>query len=187
MRPIIEPPDIAEYADIIKERVTIEEAVRFYFNAVPRHNRIPCPLHGGKDLNFSFKRNFYRCFVCGKSGDVISLVRDYFGLSFPDAVRKLNDDFQIGLAVDGGGSTDPTALRAAAELRRRRQEREADFEEAKSRYEAALDEWVRCDRALREKPVGDPDHDRAERDIARAAYYLDEEETNLAKFRSQRG
>lgn len=187
MRPISEPPSFADYADIIKERVTIEEAVRFYFNATPRHNRIPCPLHGGKDLNFSFKRNFYRCFVCGKSGDLISLVRDYFGLSFPDAVRKLNDDFQIGLALNGGGSADPTARRAAEELRRRRQERDRAFEEAKARYEAALDEWVRCDRAIREKPVGDPDHDRAERDITRAAYYLDEEENNLAKFTSKCG
>jgi len=61
----------------------------------------PCPLHGGKALNH-FKvnpvKNIYHCFVCGKSGDAITFLMDYQGLSYPDAIRWLGSKY--GIQVD---------------------------------------------------------------------------------------
>ena len=68
---------IEDIAETIHASVTIEEALRLYCPGTEiRHHRCPCPIHNGKDYNFSFTENGYRCFVCGASGDVISLVKD---------------------------------------------------------------------------------------------------------------
>jgi hypothetical protein len=57
--------------------------------------RIPCPLHGGRNPNFSFDDHMWRCFSCGRHGDAIQFVMDLFGLSFRDALAKLSTDFGI--------------------------------------------------------------------------------------------
>ncbi len=50
-----------------------------------------CPFHGEKTPSFSVNENnqFYHCFGCGKSGDVISFVQEYYKLPFMEAVEKL--------------------------------------------------------------------------------------------------
>lgn len=183
MKPIL---DLSEYAQIIKDRVTMDDIVGGYFpNPPPRYKRIPCPLHGGKDYNFSYNRKYYKCFVCGQSGDVIKFVQTNFNLSFADAIKKLNHDFNVGLPIDGSDVNTIRDLQLKAE--RQKAEREAverERAEAVARYNAALDRWVALDRALREGHPGDPDHDTAERDIAKASYLLDMEEINLARLRS---
>lgn len=184
MKPII---DMRECAEIIKSRVTMDEIVGGYFpDPPPRYRRIPCPLHGGTNRNFSYSDRFYKCFVCGASGDVIRLVQDYFKLSFADAVKKLNADFHVGLDLDGGAVSAESAARASAEAERLRAEREArrrEVEAAEAEYSAALSRWVRLDRQLWSFPPGSAEHDEAERQIAQAAYLLDEEEMRLARIR----
>ena len=183
MKPIL---DLSEYAQIIKDRVTMDDIVGGYFpNPPPRYKRIPCPLHGGKGYNFSYNRKFYKCFVCGQSGDVIKLVQTHFNLSFADAIKKINRDFNVGLPIDGDldANTVRSLQREAERRRAEREAREREGAEAVARYNAALDRWVALDRALREGHPGDPAHDTAERDIAKANYLLDVEEINLARLR----
>lgn len=43
------------------------------------------------------KGKHWKCWSCNKGGNVINFVRDFFGLSFPEAVCKLADDFNITL------------------------------------------------------------------------------------------
>lgn len=52
-----------------------------------------CPFHNEKTPSFSVNRDrqMYHCFGCGKSGDAITFLREYEGLSYPDALRKLAD------------------------------------------------------------------------------------------------
>ncbi|MBN2309778.1 MAG: DNA primase, partial [Candidatus Hydrogenedentes bacterium] len=52
-----------------------------------------CPFHQEKTPSFSVsrERQMFHCFGCGKSGDVITFIREYEGLSFGEAVRKLAD------------------------------------------------------------------------------------------------
>lgn len=58
-----------------------------------------CPFHHEKTPSFSIDpvRQFFHCFGCKKSGDAISFVREYEGLPFGDAVRKLGE--RAGIAV----------------------------------------------------------------------------------------
>lgn len=183
MKPIL---DLSEYAQIIKDRVTMDDIVGGYFpNPHPRYKRIPCPLHGGKDYNFSYNRKFYKCFVCGQSGDVIKFVQTHFNISFADAIKKINRDFNVGLPIDGDldANTIQSLQREAERRKAEREAREREGEAAVARYHAAMDRWVALDRALREGHPGDPAYDTAERDIAKANYLLDVEEINLARLR----
>ncbi len=48
-----------------------------------------CPFHEEKSASFtvSEQKGIYKCFGCGASGDAISFLMDYLGLSFPEAVE----------------------------------------------------------------------------------------------------
>ena len=50
-----------------------------------------CPFHSEKTPSFSVNegKQFYHCFGCGKSGDVIGFVQEYYRLPFMEAVEKL--------------------------------------------------------------------------------------------------
>jgi len=48
-----------------------------------------CPFHEEKTPSLYTKNNFYYCFGCGASGDVIDLAMKLYHLTFPEAVKKL--------------------------------------------------------------------------------------------------
>jgi len=50
-----------------------------------------CPFHEEKTASFmvSEKKQIFKCFGCGKAGNVITFVRDYEKISFLEAVKKL--------------------------------------------------------------------------------------------------
>lgn len=109
--------------ETVKSAVSMPRAIERYADPGHRKGRCPCPIHGGKDDNLSYTDTQFHCFVCGAGGDVITLVEKIFNLSFPDAVRKLAEDFGVAPGVD------PEAVRRrqlAAEARKRRAEREKD-------------------------------------------------------------
>lgn len=142
------------YADEIKARIPLLESLNFY-GFHPSYNRMPCPFHNGKDRNLSIKRDHFRCFVCGEHGDVITFVMKYFGLSFMDAMRKLNDDFGLRLPLDKKDQTVafvPTPDQT--EKQRKAQERKKRLEELQKRYEDAFGAYAACDVIImRCKPV----------------------------------
>jgi len=64
-----------------------------------------CPLHTEKTPSFHVRTdNSFKCFGCGKSGDVIQFVRDIEHLSFPEAVEKLANQQNIPLEYEGGAN-----------------------------------------------------------------------------------
>ena len=58
-----------------------------------------CPFHSEKTPSFSVSesKQFYHCFGCGKSGDVINFVSEYYRLPFMEAVEKLAKENGIRL------------------------------------------------------------------------------------------
>ncbi|MFM9902730.1 MAG: DNA primase, partial [Polaromonas sp.] len=58
-----------------------------------------CPFHGEKSPSFSVSpaKQFYHCFGCGKTGNVISFLMEHAGMSFIEAVEDLAQ--QTGLQV----------------------------------------------------------------------------------------
>ncbi len=56
-----------------------------------------CPFHNEKSPSFTVndQKGFYHCFGCQAHGDIIGFVMNSQGLSFPESVVKLADDFGI--------------------------------------------------------------------------------------------
>ena len=82
----------------IRRRLSIADVLSHYGYSVGRNGRAPCPLHRGKNLNFSYNRDVFHCFVCEENGDIFSLVMKMFGIPFKESVVKLNHDFFLGLS-----------------------------------------------------------------------------------------
>lgn len=81
--------------DIIKSKLDMPAILRRYGFGYSR--RMRCPLHNGQDLNFEVKESTWRCYSHCGNGDVISFVQKLFSLSFPEALKKIDSDFALGI------------------------------------------------------------------------------------------
>lgn len=86
-------------AEKISDRVTIPMVLSQYGYLTSRKKRIPCPLHSGKDANFCYTDRVFHCWSCGEKGNVIGLVMKLHGITFLQAVMKINQDFHLGLST----------------------------------------------------------------------------------------
>lgn len=171
----------------IKNRIDMLDILRKYGLEPKRGNRIPCPLHRGKDANFSFKDGRFKCFVCGESGDVISFVEKYYKVSFAEALEIINRDFNLGLPI-GEKTTlrkaryfEQQAKEAEKKANEERKEKELLYREA----ERAFEKWKSLDEAtrdLRPKNEGEGFDDAfvdAIKNISKAEFELEEAETRI--------
>ena len=147
---------VEDIAQAIRDSVTMGEIVKVYAPSTPpRHNRIPCPFHNGKDYNLSLMPYGYKCFVCGAAGDAIAFVKDLLGLSTRvDAMRRINQDFGLRLPLDG--EVDAQFIETAINRRKEAQERERIRQEWWTQYHTLMDEWIECDKVKRTaEPMSD--------------------------------
>lgn len=58
-----------------------------------------CPFHNEKTPSFSVSaaKGIYKCFGCGKAGNVVTFVQDHEKLTYPEAIRWLADYYKIQL------------------------------------------------------------------------------------------
>ncbi|TAG30916.1 MAG: DNA primase, partial [Verrucomicrobia bacterium] len=65
-----------------------------------------CPFHQEKSPSFHFDadKGFYKCFGCGKAGDIFSFVQETEGLNFTEAVETLAQRFNVPLEYEEGVS-----------------------------------------------------------------------------------
>ena len=77
-----------------------------------------CPFHGEKSPSFivSPSRQTYHCFGCGAHGNAVGFLMEHAGLSFPDAVRELAQ--QYGMTVPEDDTSPAERERAAAQKQR---------------------------------------------------------------------
>ena len=137
--------DWADIAQAIHDSVTMDDVIKFYLPGTnPRMRRLPCPIHNGKDPNFSYTRNGYKCFVCGASGDVISFVKETQGCATrADAMRRMNEDLRLGLPI---GCEENKFFRYQQNKRREEAERkQAEIDAWEERYSRLWDEYVALD------------------------------------------
>lgn len=86
-----------------------------------RSGFICCPLHQEKTASLKlYDDGSWHCFGCGKGGSSIDLAAALYGLDALGAVRRLNDDFRLGLPIHRRQT--PQERREAARAAARRRE-----------------------------------------------------------------
>ena len=85
----------------IKEAVSIAQIIgeRVPLASMGRHLRCCCPFHGEKTPSFYVTEDlgYYKCFGCGKAGDVFTFLEEYEGMSFREALEYLAERTGIKL------------------------------------------------------------------------------------------
>ena len=113
--PVIKPSCVRDLkvrvnlADVVSRVVTLRKAGGTRLKGL-------CPFHNEKTPSFHVNpdNGFYHCFGCGKSGDIISFVRDTEQLSFTEAVEALGKRFGIAIEYEegsGGPTREERSLR----------------------------------------------------------------------------
>ena len=81
--------------ETVKHSVTVKQAAEHYGFEVNRGDMICCPFHDDRHPSMKLNRDYFYCFGCGATGDVIDFVARLFGLSSYEAAKKLAYDFGI--------------------------------------------------------------------------------------------
>ena len=113
--PVIKPTCVRDLkmrvnlADVVSRVVTLKKAGAGRLKGL-------CPFHNEKTPSFNVDsdKGFYKCFGCGKAGDLISFVRETEQLGFTEAVEALGQRFNIVIeyeAGSGGPSREERSLR----------------------------------------------------------------------------
>ena len=94
-------------SDIEKLRSLPSEGVaqRLGFK-VERHKTL-CPFHNDHTPSLTFKKNKFRCWSCGESGDTISLVMKVLNKDFLEACRWLADEHNVIIDTQASSPTPP--------------------------------------------------------------------------------
>lgn len=79
----------------VKNKIPLREAAEHYGVALGKNGMATCPFHLDCCPSLKLNSDFYYCFGCGASGDVIDFVAQLYDLSKPDAAEKLAADFGI--------------------------------------------------------------------------------------------
>ena len=82
--------------ETVKAAVTVKQAAEYCGLNVNRNNMVSCPFHDDRHPSMKLNEDYFYCFGCGASGDVIDLVAKLFKLSCLEAAKKLAEDFGIG-------------------------------------------------------------------------------------------
>lgn len=83
----------------IMRRVKIREVFNRYIGTEIKKGFSRCPFHGEKTASFKLfeNNNSFYCFGCGIGGDEINLVSKLLNISYYEAMKKLNEDYNLGL------------------------------------------------------------------------------------------
>lgn len=100
--PVIKPTCVRDLklrvniADVVSRVVTLRKAGARLKGLCPFHNEKTPSFHVDPD------KGFYKCFGCGKAGDVITFVRETEQLGFTEAVEALGQRFGIVIEYEEG-------------------------------------------------------------------------------------
>jgi DNA primase len=88
-RTIEEVRDRADIYEVVSRSVQLKKAGKNFVGL--------CPFHREKTPSFSVNRDkgIFKCFGCGKGGDVFSFLMEIEGLSFVEAVRELAERYGV--------------------------------------------------------------------------------------------
>ena len=79
----------------VRAAVPLRDAAKHYGLTVSRNGMTCCPFHEDRHPSLKMNEDYFFCFGCGASGDVIDFTARLFGISLKDAAEKLAADFSI--------------------------------------------------------------------------------------------
>ena len=88
--------------ETVKQSIPVKEAAQRYGIEVKRGGMACCPFHDDKHPSMKLNEDYFYCFGCGATGDVIELTARLYNLSPKKAAGKLAQDF--GLIYDSQAS-----------------------------------------------------------------------------------
>ncbi len=99
--------DATNIVDLVSEHVRLKKRGRNFVGL--------CPFHNEKTPSFSVleDKGIFKCFGCGKGGDVFSFVMQMEGLTFPEAIKKLAERAHI--EIEGSETEADEAARGERE------------------------------------------------------------------------
>lgn len=93
-----------------------------------------CPFHSEKTPSFvvSDVKGMFKCFGCGKGGDVVSFIKEYEKIDFNEALKRLSELTGIALEYDKAqkvGKSPSEVLEKINDLAKRKLQKNADIVE----------------------------------------------------------
>ena len=141
----------ANVFETVKQSVTIREAAERYGIEVKRGGMACCPFHDDKNPSMKLNEEYFYCFGCGATGDVIDLTARLYNLSPKEAAEKLAQDF--GLIYDSQAPPRRNYVRQKTEAQKFREDRQRCYR-VLSDYYYLLKKWEadRSPRTPEEEP-----------------------------------
>ena len=141
----------ANVFETVKQSVTIREAAERYGIEVKRGGMACCPFHDDKNPSMKLNEEYFYCFGCGATGDVIDLTAQLYNLSPKEAAEKLAQDF--GLIYDSQAPPRRNYVRQKTEAQKFREDRQRCYR-VLSDYYYLLKKWEadRSPRTPEEEP-----------------------------------
>ena len=115
----------ANVFETVKQSVTVREAAERYGIEVKRGGMACCPFHDDKNPSMKLNEEYFYCFGCGATGDVIDLTARLYNLSPKEAAEKLAQDF--GLIYDSQAPPRRNYVRQKTEAQKFRENRDHAF------------------------------------------------------------
>ena len=115
----------ANVFETVKQSVTIREAAERYGIEVGRNSMACCPFHDDKNPSMKLNKDYFYCFGCGATGDVIGLTARLYNLSPKEAAEKLAQDF--GLIYDSQAPPRRNYVRQKTEAQKFKESRDHAF------------------------------------------------------------
>ena len=141
----------ANVFETVKQSVTVREAAERYGIEVKRGGMACCPFHDDKNPSMKLNEEYFYCFGCGATGDVIDLTARLYNLSTKEAAEKLAQDF--GLIYDSQAPPRRNYVRQKTEAQKFREDRQRCYR-VLSDYYYLLKKWEadRSPRTPEEEP-----------------------------------
>ena len=115
----------ANVFETVKQFVTVREAAERYGIEVKRGGMACCPFHDDKNPSMKLNEEYFYCFGCGATGDVIDLTARLYNLSPKEAAEKLAQDF--GLIYDSQAPPRRRYVRQKTEAQKFQENRDHAF------------------------------------------------------------
>ena len=128
----------ANVFETVKQSVTVREVAERYGIEVKRGGMACCPFHDDKNPSMKLNEEYFYCFGCGATGDVIDLTARLYNLSPKEAAEKLAQDF--GLIYDSQAPPRRNYVRQKTETQQFREDRQRCYR-ILSDYYYLLKKW----------------------------------------------